>query len=121
MFGTAFAFSRGMIATVRNLMHLLEAKFGVHPEFTGHLVPILEQLIEQEPDAKELKQALEAIAAAYGASHRADLESLDEVRLLLGQFSSELRKLDETLKVLGVYVERVRQTICAPAQPRVLH
>ncbi len=102
-------------------LHVLEADFGVVPEFSGHLMPFLEWFADQQPSASEREKILMGIAAAYRSCQEIQTDSLEEVRLLLSEFVTELKKLDETLKVLGVYLERVRQRIKRPALRRVIH
>ncbi len=102
-------------------LQVLEAEFGVGPEFSGHLMPFLEWFADQPPSAAERERILMGIAAAYRSCQGVQTDSVEEVRLLLSEFVTELKKLDETLKVLGVYLERVRQRIQRPALRRVVH
>ena len=39
----------------------------------------------------------------------------------MGQFVSELKKIDESLKVVGVFLERLRSQLGAPDEERTLH
>ncbi len=102
-------------------LHLLEAEFGVGPEFSEHLMPFLEWFADQQPNTAEREKMLMGVAKAYRSCQEVQPDSVEEVRLLLSEFVTELKKLDETLKVLGVYLERVRQRIKRPALRRVIH
>ena len=110
-----------MSPAAKKWLHVLEAEFGVGPEFSGHLMPFLEWFADQQPNAAERKKLLMGIAAAYRSCQEVQTDSVEEVRLLLSEFVTELKKLDETLKVLGVYLERVRQRIKRPGLRRVIH
>ncbi len=110
-----------MSPVTKQWLHLLETRFGVGPEFASHLLPVLERFAEQEPSAAEREKILRGVAAAYRSCQVVQTDSVDEVKLLLTQFVTELKKLDETLKVLGVYLERVRQRISRPSPRRMLH
>ena len=84
-------------------------------------MPFLEWFADQQPSAAEREKILMGIAAAHRSCQGVQTDSVEEVRLLLSEFVTELKKLDETLKVLGVYLERVRQRIKRPALRRVVH
>ena len=107
----------------KKVLETLEARFGVPPEFAGPLMPMLDRLAAQRPTAAEWQSVLRAVAEAYRASRgeEAGEESVAEVCNLMGQFASELRKLEESLKVLGVYLERVRQQTAPAPLSRTLH
>jgi hypothetical protein len=107
----------------KKLIQELESRFGVRPEFSGHLIPVLERVAEQKPSAGEWEEVLKGVAQAYHTSSdaTAEVDALKEVCALMGQFSTELKKLDESLKVLGAYLGRIQQRMTAPAGSRVLH
>ena len=42
-----------MTAFSKKLMQILEARFGVGPEFSDHLAPLLERFGAREPSAEE--------------------------------------------------------------------
>jgi hypothetical protein len=104
----------------QKLAEVLAEKFGVGREFTAHLMPLLEAVARARPDAHDWEQVLGCVAAAY-RSRSEELDSLDETRVLVRQFVTELKRMDESLKVLGVYLERLRDTLANPAQARTLH
>ena len=68
-----------------------------------------------------LEELLVNLASAYQASRRVGLQSVDEVNVLVGQVVSELRKMDESLKVLGVCLDRLRKQMKVPPRPPMLH
>jgi hypothetical protein len=41
--------------------------------------------------------------------------------VLVGQFVTEMKKIDESLKVVTVFLDRLRQQLGAPEATRVLH
>lgn len=85
-----------------------------------------------EPIAATLSEdayqaALAGIAAANEvhcvgeAALERSMGDLREIQRLLGAFSDEMRKLDEALRVLAAYVQRMRTKTSAPARPRTVH
>lgn len=107
------------------LMEMLEERFGVPRDFAIPLMPMLERVALQEPSTEEWMLVLGGVARAYRASQgegegQGDGE-IGEVSGLMTQFSSELRKLDESLKVLSVYLERVRQQLHPSLGSRLIH
>jgi hypothetical protein len=104
----------------QKLEDVLAEQFGVGREFTAHLMPILEAVAGSQPRAEDWERALACVAAAY-RSRTEELDALDETRVLVRQFVSELKRMDESLKVLGVYLERLRETLTNPTQPRIIH
>ena len=110
-----------MTAFSKKLMQILETRFGVGEEFSDHLTPLLDSFGSREPSAEECEELLVNLASAYQASRRAGLQSRHEVNALVGQVVSELRKMDESLKVLGVCLERLRQQTRVSRPPPVLH
>jgi hypothetical protein len=85
-----------------------------------------------EPIAPTLSEdayqaALVGIAAASDvhrvgeAALERSMGDLREVQRLLGAFSDEMRKLDEALRVLSTYVQRMRIKSSAPARSRTVH
>ncbi len=105
----------------KKLAAILEGKFGVDGDFLAHLIPVFERLSELQPNAEQWEELLEGVAAAYHSSKRRELKSRDEIHLLASQIVSELKKMDESLKVLGVYVQRLRKTSSIAQEPRLLH
>ena len=112
----------GMSPVTKKWLRVLESKFRVGSDFSAHLEPLLRHLDAQKLSDDQLKEILCGIAAAYRSCEpSSENDSLGEVRVLLGQFVTEMKKLDETLKVLSVYLERVRQRIHRPTPGRTLH
>lgn len=105
-------------------MRVLEDRYGVVPEFSGPLLPVLERLAAQQPSAEEWEQVICEVAAAYRSNARTErgLRSARQTRVLIEEFVCELRKIDESMKVLRVYVERLHQEATRPRPPaRMLH
>ncbi len=88
------------------LMATLETRFGVPREFATPLLPVLARVASQQPTSAEWSVLLSGVARAYRAS-RSEGGEVDAMYELLNRFAAELRKLDESLKVLSVYLERV--------------
>ena len=101
----------------------LERRFGVRAEFARCLLPLFEPLVRNCADASERESILHAVAAAYRSTARepSAADRSAELQLLCGQFLSELRKMDESLKVLSVVLQRVRQQMARDASPDALH
>ena len=100
----------------------LERRFGVRAEFARCLLPLLEPLVRSCDDASERESILHAVAAAYrSTANEGSSDHSTELELLCGQFLSELRKMDESLKVLSVVLQRVRQQMARSASPDPLH
>jgi len=105
----------------KKLADILEGEFGVGSEFLGHLIPVFERIAEQRPTADEWEDLLQGVAAAYHAAKRRELQTHDEIKVLAAQVVSELKKMDESVKVLGVYLERLRQTTKDLPESRLVH
>jgi hypothetical protein len=102
----------------------LERRFGVRAEFSQCLLPLLGPLAREcDDDASVRESILHAVAAAYRAMLPAQspADRAAELQLLCGQFMTELRKMDESLKVLSVVLQRVRQQMVRSASPDALH
>ena len=104
----------------QKLEDVLAEKFGVGREFTVHLMPLLEAIARSHPTAEDWDRTLGCVAAAY-RSRTEELEALGETRVLVRHFVAELKRMDESLKVLGVYLERLRDGLTDPSQTRILH
>jgi hypothetical protein len=103
------------------MRQLLEAEYGIDRGFTGHLAPLLERFAASEPTAEEWDHLVKGLVAAYRASQRRGAGSRDEVRVLAGDVASELRKIEESLKVLSVYLMRIQQRLGGDASGPVIH
>jgi len=113
-----------MAKNAKKWLELLEEEYGVSPEFAGHISPLLERALEEASSADDCDQLLRGLAAAYRASQSPrQLRTVDEVSVIVDEFLGELRKMDESLKVLGAYLERLQERVRLPHRPveRVLH
>jgi hypothetical protein len=101
----------------------LEHRFGIDPEVSSHLAPVLERIADQPLSAEDGETLLRGMAQAMRSAQLREGSSPElEVRALLGEFLSELRKVDESVKVLSVYLERLQQRTAPPVRdPRILH
>lgn len=104
----------------RKLEELLAERHGVDPEFTAQLAPLLGSYARSQPAAADWERVLDGISRAWQLRSE-ELESLDETRVLIRQFVAELKGMDETLKVLAVYLERLRDRLQEPTRSRTLH
>jgi hypothetical protein len=110
-----------MASSIDRLVMLLRDRFGVSPEFSRSMRPVLERLAATRPDAKQWEEALGAVAEAYRVREPVRGEALAEVHTLLSEFLSETQKLDESLKVLSAYLERIRTQVERPSPERLIH
>jgi hypothetical protein len=111
----------GMSPFAAKIVEILIEKLGVGEEFATHLIPLFERVATQEPSAEEWDLLLGCAAAAYRSCWEGELAKLDETHGLVRQFLSEVRKVDESLRVLDVYLERLRQHTKGIPPARVLH
>lgn len=119
--GIHLAMCSRMSSVVRKCQQVLSKRFGVRPEFATALAPLFERCAQQRPSSDEWERILAAVAAAYRSRREVLEPRVGEIQSLLSQFTSELRKLDETLKVLSAYLERVRERMPQPTSRRVIH
>ena len=112
-----------MTAHAKRWLELLEQDYGVTPEFAGHMAPVLEKLERQDPSSEEWDQILHGLVAAFRSTRARSNRSADEVSVIVDEFLGELRKMDESLKVLGAFLERLQQRMSLTGQSgeRVLH
>jgi hypothetical protein len=99
------------------MREVLQEDYGVDPGFTDPLVPLLERFAEAAPSPQEWQDLVQGLVAAYRASQKSSPEPREEVNVLLHDAGAELRKLDESLKVLRVYLLRMKREFFH----RVLH
>jgi hypothetical protein len=97
----------------------LERK-GVSPEFSE---PVADRLavIASDFTSTEYAAVLDGVAAAYGV-HREDSEAAGdaaEILRLMQGFSGEMRKIEEGLRVLSAYAQRMQSR--ADKSSEVLH
>jgi hypothetical protein len=90
---------------------------------------LAERLADLAPSLGEdgMRAALAGVAAAHDV-HRLGEQALQrsardlqEIQRLLSAFAEEMTKLDEALRILSAYVQRMRTRARPPAGPRVLH
>jgi hypothetical protein len=100
-------------------------RLGVPDGVRGELAHRLEALSRHlSPEAYDA--ALAGVALANGLHReeeqvlRRSLRDLEEIQLLIGGFSDELRKLDEALRILSTYVRRMRSR-AGPVPPKTVH
>lgn len=114
-----------MRLVTRSWLQVLEERYGVGREFAGHLLPILERLAGQNPTVDEWDQMFHGVAAAYrtGRRNARSEQAYHEAGALVDEFGDEVRKLEESLKVIGACLERLRQQVVPPPATlaRALH
>jgi hypothetical protein len=86
----------------------LELRFGVRAEFSQRLLPLLRSLAASGPSDTEWSAVLLAVADAYGTAAAGTESAADETLRMFSQFHLELRKMDESLKMLAACLSRVR-------------
>ena len=63
---------------------------------------------------------MECVAAAYRAVPQVEDKALHEAQVLVGQFVTEMKKIDESLEVVTA-LDRLRSQLGAPEADRILH
>jgi len=112
-----------MSDTTISWLQELEERYGVGLHFSRRLAPLLDCLAEHSLGDSQRAALFAAIAASYRStlSDEPRTPQLDEVRMLVAQFITELRKMEESLKVLGTMLHRVREQMAPSTLPRILH
>jgi hypothetical protein len=105
----------------KKIVEVLEGRYGVSPLFAEQFVPVFDQVAQSRPSSDDWEQLMECVAAAYRALPQVEDKSLHEAQVLVGQFVTEMKKIDESLKVVTVFLDRLRQQLGAPDAVRVLH
>ena len=105
----------------KKIVEVLEGRYGVSPVFAEQFVPLFDQVAQRRPSSDDWEQLMECVAAAYRALPQVEDKALGEAQVLVGQFVTELKKIDESLKVVSVFLERLRQQLGAPEATRVIH
>ncbi len=101
-------------------------RLGVTEDLRDALCRRLEPIASTLSD-DAYQAALAGIAAAHDvhrvgeAALERSMGDLREIQRLLGAFSDEMRKLDEALRVLSTYVQRMQTKSSAPQRPRTMH
>lgn len=106
------------------MLTTLVARFGVAEGFVQGLAPLLDRCDLSELSASARDEVLGALAAVYHGAEDAARKTVDpgqEAVVLVDELRSELRKMDESLKVLGAFVAKLRKQIEPPAQRRLFH
>lgn len=105
----------------KKIIEVLEGRYGVSPGFAEQFVPLFEQVAQNRPSSDDWEQLMECVASAYRTLPQVEEKALHEAHVLVGQFVSELKKIDESLKVVSVFLDRLRRQLGAPEVSRVLH
>lgn len=105
----------------KKLVEVLELRYGVHPHFAEQFVPVFDHMAQSQPSSDDWEGLMECVAAAYRAHPRLESASLGESRVLVDQFVTELKKIDESLKVLTAYLDRMRAQFDPTIPARQLH
>jgi hypothetical protein len=105
----------------RKIVELLEGRYGVSPAFAEQFVPVFERVAQSRPTSDDWESLMECLASAYRTLPQVEDKTLSEAQILVGQFVTELQKIDESLKVVGVFLERLRTQLGAPEISRTLH
>jgi hypothetical protein len=105
----------------RKIVELLEGRYGVSPAFAEQFVPVFEQVAQSRPSSDDWEALMACLASAYRSLAQEEDKTISEAQVLVGQFVSELQKIDESLKVIGVFLERLRVQLGAPQVLRTLH
>jgi hypothetical protein len=105
----------------KKIVEVLEGRYGVSPVFAEQFVPVFEQVAQSRPSSNDWEQLMECVAAAYRTMPQVEDKALHEAQVLVGQFVSELKKIDESLKVVSVFLDRLRQQLGAPEATRIIH
>jgi hypothetical protein len=94
-------------------------RFGVRAEFSQRLLPLLRSVAERGLSDEEWSAVLLSIADAYGTAACGTEPTAEDTLRLFNQFHVELRKMDESLKVLAACLARVRNQLrrSAPGGP----
>ena len=111
----------GMSPFHRKIVELLEGRYGVSPAFAEQFVPVFEQVAQSRPSSDDWEALMACLASAYRSLPQLEDKTLSEAQVLVGQFVNELQKIDESLKVVGVYLERLREQLGTSPVLRTLH
>ena len=101
-------------------------RLGVSAELRALLSRRLETLaptLSEEAYRAALAGALVAHDLHEQSARNAERSARDyqEIQRLLGVFSAEMKKLDEALRVLSAYVQRMRARVKTPARSESVH
>jgi len=102
----------------------LEAR-GVDPLFADAVLTRV-ALVSQDAAEPSWEAIVEGVEVAYRVhrngqeSLRRSLRDLSELSRLVEDFGGELKKLDEGLKMLAAYLDRMRKQVCSEGR-EILH
>jgi hypothetical protein len=102
----------------KKIVEVLEGRTGV--VFAEHSYRSSGSRAEP-PSSNDWEQLMECVAAAFRTMPQVEDKALYEAQVLVGQFVGELKKIDESLKVVSVFLERLRQQLGAPEATRIVH
>lgn len=105
-----------MALSAEKLVEVLEERYGVRSEFTDALRPLLARFASEERSPEEWDALLGGLAEAHRACHGAAEGGDQEVRVLIHEVGIEMRKIDESVKVLSAYLDRLRARVSPPAE-----
>ena len=105
--------------SAEKLVQVLEERFGVGAAFAEAVRPLLERFAEEERSPAEWEALLRGLSEAHLACRGPAAEGREEVRVLIRELASELRKMEESLKILSVFIGRIRSRIELP-RPQLL-
>jgi len=111
----------GMSPFHRKIVELLEGRYGVSPAFAEQFVPVFEQVAQSHPSSDDWEALMACLASAYRSLPAVEDKTLHEAQVLVGQFVGELQKIDESLKVIGVFLDRLRAQLGTIEVSRTLH
>ena len=102
------------------LLEPLEPQFGVSRSLSSRLTPLLERCEVSGMRDAELNEVLGSIASAYSRASTAPREATEPDRstgVLVEEFWAELRKMDESLRVMAAFVARMREQLEGTGAP----
>ena len=111
-----------MTKKTRELMRVLSEEFGVDADFAEQLTPLLDLCAEHQDTAEGRAAILGCVAGAFRRSQGVATTGVrEEVGVLIREFRAELRKVDESLKVLLAFLSRIRKHVDPPPSSRTVH
>jgi len=113
--------TRDMSPFHRKIVELLEGRYGVSPAFAEQFVPVFEQVAQSHPSSDDWEALMACLASAYRSLPAVEDKTLHEAQVLVGQFVAELQKIDESLKVVSVFLDRLRAQLGTLEVSRTLH
>ena len=93
---------------------------GGDSSLAAQLSGLLERFRNGALDTEQSQRLIELLVAAEDSPAQPGPSREDEVRMLLQDLGGEIKKIEESLKVLNVYLTRIQKELRAP-RGRVLH